>query len=142
MKHIESQMNLLRREISQITEEIKRLKTNGRITRKVGRNRKWMRQELKGQLSIKALLILQEKKISMIRTLKYRKQKKIERFEKQQFNKLFDNSKGEVYDKFRDILSEDRDNDQPLYKPDGDKQNTGKLQKRKLKNFGGRFGKI
>ena len=34
-KHIESQMNLLRREISQITEEIKRLKTNGRITRKL-----------------------------------------------------------------------------------------------------------
>ena len=75
-----------------------------------------MRQELKGQLSIKALLILKEKKISMIRTLKVRKQKKIERFEKQQFNKLFDNSQGKVYDKFRDILSEDRDNDQPLYK--------------------------
>ena len=35
VKHIESQMNLLRREISQITEEIKRLKTNGRITRKL-----------------------------------------------------------------------------------------------------------
>ena len=57
MKHIESQMKLLRREISQITEEIKRLKKNGRISKKVGRNRKWMRQELKGQLSIKALLI-------------------------------------------------------------------------------------
>ena len=109
MKHIESQMNLLRREISQITEEIKRLKTNGRITRKVGRNRKW--QELKGQLSIKALLILKEKKISMIR---FRKQKTTERFEKRQFNKLFDNSQGKVYDKFRDILSDDRDNDQPL----------------------------
>ena len=66
MKHIESQMNLLRREISQITEEIKILKTNGKITRKVGRNRKWMRQELKVQLSIKNLLILKEKKISMI----------------------------------------------------------------------------
>ena len=65
MKHIESQMNLLKRESSQITEEIKRLKTNRRITRNVGRNRKWMRQELKGQLSIKALLILKEKKISM-----------------------------------------------------------------------------
>ena len=39
MKHIESQMNLLRREISQITEEIKRLKTNGKITRIAGRNR-------------------------------------------------------------------------------------------------------
>ena len=51
-------------------------------------------------LSIEALLILKEKKISMIRTLKYRKQKKIERFEKQQFNKLFDNSQGKVYDKF------------------------------------------
>ena len=37
MKRIESQMNVLRRGISQITEEIKRLeKTNGRITRKVG----------------------------------------------------------------------------------------------------------
>ena len=74
-----------------------------------------MRQELKGQLSIKALLILKEKKISMIRTLKFQKQKKTERFEKQQFNKLFDNSQGNVYDKFRDILSEDRHNDQPLY---------------------------
>ena len=116
MKHIASQMSLLRREISQITEEIKRLKTNGRITRKVGRNRKRMRQELKGQLSIKALLILKEKKISI--TLKYRKQKKIEKFEKQQFNKLFDNSQRKVYDKFSDILSEDRDYDQPLYKPD------------------------
>ena len=53
MKHIESQMNLLRREISQITEEIKRLKTNGRITRKVGRNRRWMRQELKDNYQLK-----------------------------------------------------------------------------------------
>ena len=97
MKHIESQMNLLRREISLITEETKRLKTNGRITRRVGRNRKWMRRELKGQLSIKALLILKEKQISMIRTLKFRKQKKTERFEKQLFNKLFDNSQGKVY---------------------------------------------
>ena len=52
----------------------------------------------------------------MIRTLKYRKQKKIKTFEKQQFNRLFDNSQGKVYDKFRDILSEDRDNDWPLYK--------------------------
>ena len=101
MKHIESQMNLLRRELSQITEEIKRLKTNGRITRKVGRSKKWMRQELKEQLSIKALLILKEKKISMIRT-------------------LFSH----------------------CTKPDRDKQNTRKLQERKLKNFGGRFGRI
>ena len=135
MKHIESQMNLLRREISQITEEIKRLKTNGRITRKVGRNRKWMRQQLKGQLSIKALLILKEKKISMIRTLKYRKQKKIERFEKQQFNKLFDNSQGKVYDKFRDILSEDRDNDQPLYKTRPRQAKHGEITREEVEKF-------
>ena len=77
----------------------------------------------------------------MIRTLKFRKQKKIERFEKQQFNKLFDNTEGKVYDKFRDILSEDRDNDQPLYKT-RPRQAKHKLQERKLKNFGGRFGKI
>ena len=135
MKTIESQMDLLRREISQITEEIKRLKANGRITRKVGRNRKWMMQELKGQLSIKALLILKEKKISMIQTLKYRKQKKIERFEKQQFNKLFDNSQGKVYDKFRDILSEDRDNDQPLYKTRPRQARHGEITREEVEKF-------
>ena len=135
MKHIESQMNLLRREILQITEEIKRLKTNGRITRKVGRNRKWMRQELKGQLSIKASLILKETKTSLIRTLKYRKQKKIERFEKHQFNKLFDNSQGKVYDKFRDILSEDRDNDQPLYKTRPRQAKHGETTREEVEKF-------
>ena len=79
----------------------------------------------------------------MIRTLKYRKQKKIERFEKQQFNKLFDNSQGKISDKFRDILSEYREiMISHCTKPDRDKENTGKLQERKLKNFEGRFGKI
>ena len=137
MKRIESEMNLLRREISQITEEIKRLRTNGRITRKVGRNRKWMRRELKGQLSINALQILKEKKVSMIRTLKFQKQKKTERFEKQQFNinKLFDNSQGKVYDKFRDILSEDRDNDQPLYKTRPRQAKHGEITREEVEKF-------
>ena len=65
-----------------------------------------------------------------------------ERFEKQQFNKFFDNSRGKVYDKFRDILSEDRDNDQPLYKTRPRQAKHGEIIREEVENFGGRFGKI
>ena len=71
----------------------------------------------------------------MIRTLKYRKQKKVERFEKQQFKKLFDNSQGKVYDKFRDILSEDRDNDQPLYKTRPRQARHGEITREEVEKF-------
>ena len=71
----------------------------------------------------------------MIRTLKYRKQKKIERVEKQQFDKLFDNSQGKVYDKFRDVLSEDRDNDQPLYKTRPRQAKHGEITREEVEKF-------
>ena len=43
----EYENGILRKKISQITEELRRLTTNGRMTRKLARNRKWMKKELK-----------------------------------------------------------------------------------------------
>ena len=69
----------------------------------------------------------------MTRTLRFRKQKKTElRFEKQQFNKLFDNSQRKVYDKFRDILS---DNDQPLYKTRPRQVKYGEIAREEVEKF-------
>ena len=55
--NIEKDVQQTRKEISQLTEEIKRLKTNGKLTKKLSRNRYWMKAEIKAPIINLAALI-------------------------------------------------------------------------------------
>ena len=69
--NIEKEMQQTRKEILQLTEEIKRSKTNGKLTKKLRRNRYWMKAEIKVPVIILAALIsLKEEKINFISKLK------------------------------------------------------------------------
>ena len=78
MAKLEEKMNRIRGKISQISEEIKRLRTNGKLTKKLRKNSRWMKKELKSNITLNALLALKEKKVSQIITIKLKKRKKEE----------------------------------------------------------------
>ena len=72
--NIEKEMQQTRKEISQLIEEIKRLKMNGKLTKKLRRDRYWMKAEIKAPVIILAALIsLKEEKINFIQKLKLEK---------------------------------------------------------------------
>ena len=68
--NIEKEMQRTRKEISQLTEEIKILKTNGKLTKKLRRNRYWMKAPV---IILAALISLKEEKINFIHKLKLEK---------------------------------------------------------------------
>ena len=91
-------MQQTRKEISQLTEEIKRLKTNGKLTKKLRRNRYWMKAEIKAPvINLAALISLKEEKINFIRKLKLEKQRKLKASELRKINQLFDQNEGSFY---------------------------------------------
>ena len=55
--NIAKEMQQTRKEILQLTEEIKRLKTNGELAKKLRRNRFWMKAEIKAPIINLATLI-------------------------------------------------------------------------------------
>ena len=70
---MEEKMNRIKGKISHISEEIKRLKTNGELTKNLRKNRWWMKKELKSSITLNALLALKEKKVSQIKAIKFKK---------------------------------------------------------------------
>ena len=64
MRILDNQITELRKQASQITEEIRRLTTNGKLTSKLRKNRNWMRSEIKIKLTKQRLQELKEKKIN------------------------------------------------------------------------------
>ena len=85
--NIEKEMQQTRKEISQMTEEIKRLKTNDKLTKKLRRNRYWMKAEIKAPvINLAALISLKEEKIDFIRKLKLEKQRKLKASELRKIN--------------------------------------------------------
>ena len=64
-------MSLLRRQISQICKEMRRIRKSAVLTSKLQKNRKWMTKEIMiGKITIASLTILKEKKINIIRATK------------------------------------------------------------------------
>ena len=110
-------MQQTRKEISQLTEEITRLKTNGKLTKKLRRNQYWMKAEIKATLiNLAALLSLKEEKINFIRKLKLEKQRKLKASESSKINQLFDQNEGSFYKELRSKLDQQIETSSPLYK--------------------------
>ena len=74
---LESKMTVLRNEISQLSEEIRRTKYNMKMIKRLWKNRIWIKKELKGKVTLESLTILKEKRINMIRKLKNERRNKI-----------------------------------------------------------------
>ena len=115
--NIEKEMQQTRKEISQLTEEIKRLKTNGKLTKKLRRNRYWMKADIKAPIiNLAALITLKEEKINFIRKLKLEKQRKLKASESRKINQLFDQNEGSFYKDLRSKLDQQKETSSPLYK--------------------------
>ena len=111
------EMQQTRKEISQLTEEIKRLKTNGKLTKKLRRNRYWMKAEIKASIiNLAALISLKEEKINFIRKLKLEKQRKLKASESRMITQLFDENEGSFYKELKSKLDQQKETSSPLYK--------------------------
>ena len=69
---LESKMTVLRKEIFQLSEEIRRTKYNMKMTQRLWKNRIWIKK-----VTLESLTILKEKRINMIRKLKNERRNKI-----------------------------------------------------------------
>eukprot|EP00112_Aurelia_sp_Birch-Aquarium-sp1_P005339 Seg1603.16 transcript_id=Seg1603.16/GoldUCD/mRNA.D3Y31 product="hypothetical protein" protein_id=Seg1603.16/GoldUCD/D3Y31 len=139
-KRINEKMNRIRGKISQITEEIQRIRNNKNLTRNMRRNRRWMKRELKGKITLNGLLGMKEHKISIVKSIKHNKEKKKDQIPRNRMNRLFDSDQGKVYNTFREILKNDQSED-VSFKTKNDKAgNQTTLPKRILKIFGLKFG--
>ena len=104
-------LNKIRGKISQITEEIQRIRNNKKLTRNMRRNRRWMKRELKGRITLNGLLEMKEHKISVVKSMKYNKEKKKGQILRNKTNRLFDTDQRKVYNAFREILKNDKSDD-------------------------------
>ena len=101
---------------SQITEEIRRLTTNGKLTSKLRKNRKWMRSEIKIKLTKQRLQKLKEKKINQLRTKKIQRKPKLTSHKRRKANKEFDRYEASsTTDHCRNIIKSDINNERPKY---------------------------
>ena len=113
MRIIDNQITKLRTQTSQITEEIRRLTTNGKLTSKLRKNRKWMRSEIKNKTTKQQLQELKEKKINQLRTTKMQRKRKLTSHKRRIANKQFDRSESKFYDHCRNIIKSDINNERP-----------------------------
>ena len=91
VKKIEENMQLHRRELSQLTTEIERIRSNRPLSRKTKCNRRWMEKEGgKKDIGITELTQMKETRLNNIRILKNEKQRVLLKLERHQVNKLFD----------------------------------------------------
>ena len=102
---LESKMTVLRKEISQLSEEIRRAKYNTKMTERLWKNTIWIKKELKGRVTLESLIILKEKRINMIRKLKNERRNKIITMKTRKANHTFDQDPGKFYGHLRDILN-------------------------------------
>ena len=116
LRQIESKIRDLRKEISQITEEIRRIRKNGKLTTKMRKNRRWMRRQMKANITIARLTQLKERKLNQLRLKKQEKDKKQKASERHQANKQFDEHESQFYERCRNIIRSHPDNTRPLYK--------------------------
>ena len=115
--NIEKEMQQTRKETSQLIEEIKRLKTNGKLTKKLRRNRYWMKADIKAPVvNLAALISLKEEKINFICNLKQEKQRKLKASELRKINQLFDQNEGSFYKELKSKLDQQKETSYLLYK--------------------------
>ena len=118
MERLDAKMSLLRREISQICEEMRRIpkKKNKVLTMKLPKSRKWMMQEMKGNITIASLTVLKEKKINILRATKNEREKKKAASVRFKTNQWFDSDDGSFYKHLKNIVKATHGNIKPKFK--------------------------
>ena len=115
VKKMEENMQLRRRELSQLTAEIERIRSNRPLSKKTKRNRRWMEKEGgKKDIGITELAQMKETRLNKIRILKNEKQRVLLKLERHQGSKLFDENQSKFFKVLRDILQND-ESEEPLY---------------------------
>ena len=112
MINMERNMNNLRKHISRICEELKRMRDNCELTPKMKKNRSWMIKEIKGRITIASLTSL---KINTIRALKKQKERKKTAYERFKTNQWFDVDEGSFYSHLHNIIKSTEANHHPQY---------------------------
>ena len=87
-----------------------------KMTKRLWKNRIWIKKELKGKVSLESLTILKEKRINEIRKLKNERRNKILTMKTRKANPTFDQDPGKFYGHLRDILNQDKDKEKRKYK--------------------------
>ena len=130
VKKIEENMPLRRRELSQLTAEIERIRSNRPLSRKTKRNRRWMEKEGgKKDIGITELAQMKE-----IRILKNEKQRVLLKLERHHVNKLFDENQSKFFKVLRNILKDD-ESEEPLYKKPNTRPETSTLRIEDFDNY-------
>ena len=135
VKKIEENMQLRRRELSQLTAEIERIRSNRPLSRKTKRNRRWMEKEGgKKDIGITELAQMKETCLNKIRILKNEKQRVLLKLERHQVNKLFDENQSKFFTVLRNILKDD-ESEEPLYKKPNTRPETSTLRIEDFVNY-------
>ena len=106
-------MQLHRRELSQLTAEIERIRSNRPLSRKTKRNRRRMEKE-GDEKDIGIIELAQMNETRKIRILKNEKQRVLLKLERHQVNKLSYENQSKFFKVLRDILKDD-ESKEPLY---------------------------
>ena len=114
-KYVKEMQNL-RREISQISAEIGRIKSNDKLTTRQRRNRRWMLKETKRHCAVKDFIQLKESRLNKIRILKQQREREENKNERFRQNCLFDQNESKFYDHLKSIL-ESNESDEPICTP-------------------------
>ena len=135
VKKIEENMQLRRRELSQLTAEIERFRSNMPLSRKTKRNRRWMEKAGgKKDIGITELAQMKETRLNKIRILKNEKQRVLLKLERHQVNKLFDENQLKFFKVLRDILKDD-ESEEPLYEKPNTRPETSALRIEDFDNY-------
>ena len=140
MIRIEGKMNTLRKQVSQICEELKRVRENRHLTPKMKKNRSWMITEIKGRITIASLTILKERKINTIRALKRQKEKRKIAHKRFKINQWFDVAEGSFYSHLNNIIKSTKLNKHPQFiskekMPSANQESTSKTTRGDFEEF-------
>ena len=135
VKKMEENMQLRRRELSQLTAEIERIRSNRPLSKKTKRNRRWMEKEGgKKDIGITELAQMKETRLNKIRIQKNEKQRVLLKLERHQVNKLFDENQSKFFKVLRDIPQND-ESEEPLYKKPNNRPETSTLRIEDFDNY-------
>lgn len=128
MRIIDNHITNLRKQTSQLTEEIRRLTTNEKLTSKLTKNRNWMTFEITNKRTNQRLKELKEKKIGQLRSKKMKRKRELLSHKRRIAYKQFDRSESSFCDRCRNTIKSDINNERPGIH----RQNTTAVNNRRL----------
>ena len=120
---LESKVKEIRRLLSRAQAEIDRIKKNQKINKNGKRSQKILLQHCKA-ISVAELVNFMEKEKSKLRKQKRVFARKKKNEEARKLNNMFQNDPGRVYNSFKEIISEQKDEEKPKFQQRQKKQST------------------